>query len=240
MPQPGGPATLYGVLYQILGSIDWAARIIVSGEVEDRQLFAAKVVLEPKTGGDLQVHTRRGRVIEQWKSKGGGGTWSLRSVIEEVLPDLDRAVGDARDPSDEFHFVTEGRPGYRREAAEFFPSLPADISELDNTTPFVRLSRQPLTRRALIDHIVSHIAGDQNRETVQDGVLHLLRHFQFVPEVSRNDLERKVDRFLVAAVPYCEEIPEKREQLCGSLLQRVADEGGEVRLDPEASFVTRD
>lgn len=239
MPQPGGPATLYGVLYQILGSVDWAARIILSGEVVDRQLFAATLILEPKTGGDLQVDTRRGRVIEQWKSKGGGGTWSLKSVIEEVLPDLYRAVGDTRDPSDEFRFVTEGRPGRNwKETADLFSSLPADISALDDTTPFVRLSRQPLSRHGLIDHIVSRIASlpvasGQDRDVVQDRVLHLLRNFQFRDEVSRSNLEQGLDRFLLAAVPYREQIPEKRDQLCGSLLRRVADEG-EVRLDPEA------
>lgn len=238
MTQPGGPATLYGVLYQILGSVDWAARIILSGEVVDRELFDATLILEPKAGGDIQVHTRRGRVVEQWKSKGGGGTWSLKSVIEEVLPDLYRAVGDARDPSDEFRFVTEGRRGKWKEASEFFTSLPIDISTLDHTIPVASLSGQPLSRRGLIDHIVSHIAslpvaGGKDRETVQDEVLHLLRHFQFVAEVSRRDLERKVDRFLVAAVPYREQIVQRRDQLCGSLLRIVAD-GGEVCLDPEA------
>ncbi len=212
---------------------------MLTGQVVDGQLFAATLVLEPKSGGDLQVHSGRGRIIEQWKAKGGGGTWSLKSVVEEVLPDLYRAVGDSRDPSDEFRFVTEGRPGrHWKEATKLFASLPAEISALDDTTLCFPLGGRRLSRRGLLDHIVSYVASlpvsdGQDRSVVQDRILHLLRHFRLVAEVSRSELERKIDDFLRPLAAYHEQIPGKRDQLCGSLLKRVADKG-EIRLDPEA------
>lgn len=84
-------------------------------------LSSALLRIEPSGGGgDLQVHASETRIVEQWKSKPGGGTWSLRSVIDDVLPDLYRAVPDGYfDSREEYRFVTEGRPGSWDEAEKF-------------------------------------------------------------------------------------------------------------------------
>jgi len=46
-----GAATVYGVLYQILGSIERASNLYLQGHVEDENLLDAKLILEPSDGG---------------------------------------------------------------------------------------------------------------------------------------------------------------------------------------------
>src|SRR5690242_2518979 len=113
----GGSSTINGVVYQLLRSLLHVAKIRVhrvaleSGETTvPRQLT---VILEPRGGGgDLQVRGTDSLIVEQIKTRSDGSTWSLREVIEQVLPDLFLAVaqGDA-EKTNRYRFVTEGRMG---------------------------------------------------------------------------------------------------------------------------------
>jgi hypothetical protein len=103
----------------MLRYMQWAGAVsyrrLRAGSDQDSATF----LLEPAGGGgDHQILLRAGRVVEQVKARGGGGTWSLAEVIEKVLPDLYLAVDAERldDPAVRYNFVTEGRPG-RWEAA---------------------------------------------------------------------------------------------------------------------------
>src|SRR4051812_326305 len=115
MPIPaGGSATINGVLYQLLWSLLRAARLSVTScdrDEETDRLRSAILVLEPLGGGgDLQEIGHGSRIVEQVKARPGGSTWSLREVVEEVLPDLYCAVGPDK-PASTYRFATEGRMG---------------------------------------------------------------------------------------------------------------------------------
>jgi hypothetical protein len=98
-PPRGGPATVNGILYQILWSLLRALKMHVrecDRSSADNSVERAVLVLEPREGGgDVQERSGRRRVVEQLKAKSGGGTWSLTDLVKEVLPDLYLA----RDPA---------------------------------------------------------------------------------------------------------------------------------------------
>ncbi len=138
----GGAATVNGVIYQMLWALLRAARLNAlrfDRPADDAPLEGAVLVLEPRGGGgDVQEVAGGRRVVEQLKAKSGGGTWSLREVVEDVLPDLFLAR-DARLPETEYRFVTEGRMGEWAEVYDFFQGLKARgdpaaaIAALDDT-----------------------------------------------------------------------------------------------------------
>ena len=124
--QPGGASTISGVLYQTLWCLLRALRIRVrtAEGVEDSE---ALLVLEPTGGGgDVRV---LGAVteIEQLKAKSDSGTWSLQTVVRDVLPDLFLAV-----PTDSrqcrFRFITEGSMGRWTDVSRFFQRLGRNVS----------------------------------------------------------------------------------------------------------------
>jgi hypothetical protein len=105
--QPGGSATINGVLYQVLGTLGRAVELSLIATLADGDIASATILIEPRGGGgDLQVQGQDAVIVEQWKTRSGGKTWSLREVVHEVLPDLYRAAGpNVR----AYRFVTDGR-----------------------------------------------------------------------------------------------------------------------------------
>ena len=108
----------------------------------------ALLVLEPAGGGgDLRVTTDVTEV-EQLKAKSDGGTWSLQTIIREVLPDLFLAVED-RGSARRFRFITEGRMGRWADGTAFFRRLesvdpPEDIvAALNDERPLVFQASPP-------------------------------------------------------------------------------------------------
>jgi hypothetical protein len=140
---PGGPATINGVLYQMLWSLLRAVKLQTREYVADAfgQPSRAILILEPiGGGGDLQRVEGPKRAVEQLKADSSRGTWSLTDVVRDVLPDLYLAVDDEF-PDTVFRFVTEGKIGRWNSVYEFFRSLesrplpPGDVlGALDYTT----------------------------------------------------------------------------------------------------------
>ena len=63
MPQPGGSATMYGVLYQLLGAAHWAGKIQLSTSIDDGEWMEARLVIEPLGGGgDTRIESPRRRI----------------------------------------------------------------------------------------------------------------------------------------------------------------------------------
>ncbi len=121
----GGPANINGVLYQMLWSLLRTAKLYISGCVADESRAIQKAILklEPIGGGGDQQELAEGKiVVQQLKAKYDEGTWSLRSIVEGVLPDLYKAV-DPSAAAVEYQFVTEGNMGQWNEAYTFFSSL---------------------------------------------------------------------------------------------------------------------
>lgn len=109
---PGGPAAINGFLYQFLANLAHISRATLSPSSDDDSSTVV-ITLEPGAG-DGSVLDGDHLLIEQYKTRSAGRTWSLKDVISEVLPDLLKAVPDMSDDRRaSFRLVTDGRKGAR-------------------------------------------------------------------------------------------------------------------------------
>lgn len=94
---PGGPATINGVLYQLLWGLLQASRARFIGQpaVSAGCIQEVVILLEPAGGGgDLVLDDAKRRSVEQLKARPDGGAWSLREIVEDVIPNLYLAAYD--------------------------------------------------------------------------------------------------------------------------------------------------
>lgn len=175
----GGAATAGGIWYQALYSVLLAVEKRLAYQSQEEFDAPAEFTAEPSDGGDLQIRdVTRLRVI-QFKKKDDGGSWSLKKVIEEVLPDLFKATGKETKDGEtwSFEFVTAGRIGRWQDAIDLFRSLGRRTKEgeaagrgwetaydsLDDevslSLDYKDLSRDQKTARGLFDFIVESLRG---------------------------------------------------------------------------------
>jgi hypothetical protein len=77
MTQFGGPAAIYGFLYQIIHHTGRLAELTLAGKLEGQEeVTDARLVLEPRTGGDARAEAAGRYLVEQYKTR-TDGTWSL-------------------------------------------------------------------------------------------------------------------------------------------------------------------
>jgi hypothetical protein len=89
MPEAGGSAAIYGILYQILANLWRVSEIRLKAKLAGQEIQSALLILEPKWGGgDARYEGDGIRVVEQYKTRSGNRTWSLKDLIEDVLPNL--------------------------------------------------------------------------------------------------------------------------------------------------------
>jgi hypothetical protein len=195
----------------MLWSLVRASRAHLSMSKSDGTGQIEKILLklEPVGGGGDLVVTEGGRtVVEQLKARPDGGPWSLREIVEAVLPDLYVACGASAEDTD-FRFVTEGRMGHWGKVYKFFQSLRHRdctrdnfLSTLDsvNELPFSHriqsdtkgtVNQDPFwehksyTERLLFDRIVSEIrkrsavSSTEVKLATQRKLWKLLGHFRF-------------------------------------------------------------
>ena len=236
MTQPGGSATMYGVLYQLLGTARWAGKIHLSTSTEGGEWTEARLVIEPfGGGGDTQIESTERRIVEQWKAKSDGGAWSLRNVITDVLPDLYRAVDlVAERPETEFRFVTEGHRGRWATAEQFFADLRCSpvsddpLAALDNKQPIKFFPDEELTKRdffrCILGSLRTHpgIAKDSETESARK-LWYLLGRFRIHGDQTIEKLTRELNGFLRPLVDYSEQVEPKRRELCAALLELASD-----------------
>ncbi len=256
--QPGGASNISGVLYQTLWCLLRALRIRVCGP-EGGDATEALLVLEPAGGGgDVRV---LGAIteIEQLKAKSDSGTWSLQTIIRDVLPDLFLAV-----PTDSrtcrFRFITEGSRGRWSEVGWFFQRLgkaePPDniLKELDDervlkfqtarrtgaadrtATPFFVATSY--TERSLFlliaNELRSHAAITEMN--LDDAELYrrlwrMLGAFEFVGGQDRETVQREIDSLLLAVVDRKEEIPRIRDALALCLIRKAGAGNAEITAE---------
>jgi hypothetical protein len=150
----GGPSTVNGVLYQLLGSLATLGGFRAVGQqLAGGQLEQLTLILEPSKGGDQQALFAGKRVVTQLKARSTGGTWSLQEIIRDVLPDLYLSVDDSEQDT-VYRFVTEGRRGDWGDVEEFFRTLPAPpegsdiLLALDDATELAFGRRSPASNKA--------------------------------------------------------------------------------------------
>jgi hypothetical protein len=257
-PPRGGPATVNGILYQMLWSMLRALRMHVrecDRSPSDNSVERAVLILEPREGGgDVQEQVGRRRIVEQLKAKPGGGTWSLTAVVKEVLPDLYLAR-DPAFPETEYRFVTEGRMGRWGEVYRFLQGLKARgsagadlLGRLDDRKlisfqhgtvpagsiepPFWPLAAY--TEKSLFERIVEEVRKRQavrdaeTLEQTRQGVWELLTNFTFVPDKTMDAVRNEVDTVLLALVVSKDELGEKRQAMLTGLAEQATHGGAQI------------
>ena len=243
MSKQGGAATVYGILYQILGSIDWAVRLQLTGDVKGDVLNSALLILEPDDGGDIQVNKNNIRIVEQWKSRSSKRPWSFGEIVKKVLPDLYRATDTQQQT--ELWFVTEGRCSDWSEARKLFSWMKQQVyTESIKTT----LNSQPdkyYRGKSQRKHsayqffcwIVNKI--DKSATTESNGSFKIIKHdvglrvwellsYFNIRTVDLLELENSIDQILLKYVNSDSEISEKREQLCGVVLKLASSQNSMI------------
>jgi hypothetical protein len=263
---PGGPATINGILYQLLWTLLRLSRLRIESRVVDEvgEINEVIVTAEPLGGGgDLVVHVRGRRSVEQLKARPDGGPWSLREIVESVIPDLYLACREKTADAN-FRFITEGRLGGWMKVYDFFQSLKARekphddlLNGLDDTgdLPFRKgkatgtdgdESRVPFwdkesyTERSLFERIVAEVrkrsvVSDRERaEMTRAKLWDLLGEFEFVGGQRMDLVQREIDSHLLAVVDRNDAIPQLRDAMAFDLGRRAT--AGSAEIDVEQFF----
>ena len=113
MSKNGGSVAINGFLYQILVNLSRISEIHLSAQLDGNEMTSAILILEPEEGGgDARYENPNIRIIEQYKTRSNNRTWALREIIDDVLPDLFKAINPVKlnEPC-QYRFVTNGRNG---------------------------------------------------------------------------------------------------------------------------------
>jgi hypothetical protein len=224
--QAGGAATHYGILYQVMNSADVALSIETTGDATDPD--AVTLLVEPRGGGgDMVARATHGRTVYQFKARSDHGTWSLNEIIDEVLPDLFKAVPPNPDGDlSEYVFVTEGRDGDISHAKELFRELARDsipddpLDALDDTQLIRFYPAKEVTRRAFFRDVAARLSKAEN---ASDRIAcrrtwALLSRFR-IRQQSAEDAHERVSSLLSGYVDYAEDVQRVAPALYGLLLQ---------------------
>jgi hypothetical protein len=165
----GGRTNIYGILFQIFGTIEWAFRIAFrrTGEGDEEEI---RITAEPD-GGDVDVRWPYARIVQQMKTRQTGKPWRLREVIDQVIPDLYLSVERERAGESRYELVLDSPQsewpdfdGFTKYLAE--NPFPIRGSEgLDNTVKVAFFPRESLTQRELFVRIRDTV---RKREEVKD------------------------------------------------------------------------
>ena len=243
----GGPSTINGVLYQMLWSLLRTTELHISKCEPDQNgvITNTVVLLEPiGGGGDFQELGTPTELVDQIKSRSNDGTWSLKEVIEDVLPDLYHAVNLLK-KSVCYRFVTEGRIGQWENAYKFFTSLKGrvyDLDALDDIKPVFSSrksnfwEKQEYTERTLFDKIVESLGGvpkikkSKSPEDIHRKLWHLLGNFVFVGSKTQSALQKELDKILLAFVVRDSDLVTKRDAMLLDLARRATSGDAMIRL----------
>ncbi len=253
----GGSATARGIWFQALYVLLQAAeaRVHRTGDEGDTSPANLQIVLEPH-GGDARFEMPTSRRVVQLKSRVRGEPWSLKELVEEVLPDLYRAV-DLADEQITYEFVTEGRLGEWSSVKDFFGTLRKRAADaggidqahkaLDQTEPLVfggsggDFWKGGTTERGVFDRIVNELrgpapaAGRPDRRDPWDLAVRkawqLLARFKFDGGWSPELVRAAVERSLLPVVEAREKVPQLSWAMTGWLIDRSGE--NETCITPE-------
>jgi len=162
----------------------------------------------------------------------------LQKIIDEVLPDLYRAVPDDNlDRMCRYEFVTEGTRGKWDESYNFFRTLPNPsphgelLEALSCGLKRHKLGTTSFSDRGLFEHILQVVrqhggADDEPIKLSARKLWHLLQRFSMDAPLRLEQLIARINDFLGHHVEIADDIDGKRRELCGILLE-IAAEGAQ-------------
>lgn len=224
----GGVAALSGFLYQFIMHLDWVERLAISQSQEVHRL-----VLEPQGGGDAHVHLRDERIVEQYKSREGGGTWSIREIVRGPLLDFVRAAQTSKFDRDQFRFITDGRVSHQDSLLRFLERFAESTKKgtaLDRQQDRPYRNVDKFTDQALFDWIHKEIQSELKDGEVLDSATlgHVLSRVRLVGGVEANATEIRLEALLRSCLADPTKASAARNQLIGSLLTQLASGPVEV------------
>lgn len=235
-PPAGGPAAINGFLYQLLLHLSGIAQAQCLQAIDGQALQGDwTLVLEPRSGADAEVDLHGELVVEQYKVRSGGGTWSIRELIEEVLRGLRRAVPQVLPPRATYRFVTDGRPGLGvQDLIAFFARVrtASDPAALDDTERR-DYAGATYTDREFLAHIAeaTRSKASPTDPHEHERLCHLVGHFAVTWELKAQDVEAKVDHLLQHYFPRLHDARATRRKLVALLLEKLSR--GELILDAQ-------
>ncbi|MEA2337865.1 MAG: hypothetical protein QOE82_1872, partial [Thermoanaerobaculia bacterium] len=229
----GGRTNIYGVLFQIFGTVEWAFRIAsrLVGEGDEEEI---RIIAEPE-GGDLDVRWPYARVVQQMKTRRTGKPWRLREVIDGVIPDLYLSVERARAGESRYELVLDSPQSVWPDFDAFAKYLasnpvPARPSEgLDDTVRVAFFPTESLTQRELFVLVRDTVRKreelkDEPVEETEKNLWHLLANFHVIVTPS-GTAQLDALRPLLARYGYAgTEAEEKIDALAGAVLRRSTGE----------------
>lgn len=230
MPQVGGPAALNGFLYQILQHLGLLAEARLSNSRDGEELSDDwSIILEPASGGDAQIHTGE-YVVEQYKTR--SGTWSVTTIVDDVLRGLRRAIPATVPGRAAYRFVTDGRPGRHVDKLFAFfdrARLVAQPDRLDDSETH-SYDGEDLTDAALLHRICERSRSNDSPAGPDEEarVFHLLTRFEAEWEHTADALTKRIEELLALYFPGPHDVYLARLNLQGLLLDRLSK--GEIRL----------
>ncbi|WP_447528413.1 HEAT repeat domain-containing protein [Vreelandella sp. TE19] len=231
MTQAGGPAAINGFLYQILHHLAWITEVSLSGTIDGELIDDARLVLEPRNGGDARAEATSLYLVEQYKSR-KNGTWSVNDIVS-VLADLRKSIPAQHPAYARYRFVTDGQEGRLEPLRLFLTDVESAVvpDDLDRLIKRKFSSRLICTNSEFFDHIV--VASRAIRK-LREGderiqVFHLLQHLQLEFESDSTKQAYAVDKLLRRYAPNLGDESGIRERLVGILVEKLSK--GEAKLD---------
>ncbi|TYC83789.1 hypothetical protein [Novosphingobium sp. BW1] len=162
----GGQWNFAGILFQLLATLRSGVTAAVSEVHEGRHTLSVRLIAEPASGGDATTLTGRHRQVDQMKIRRGQKGWTLREMVENVLPDLFKAHDQAGPPTD-FRFVTDNLAGTKA-LAGFLKEVRAVRARelgpagLEPNARRFRWGQQRVSASELFVKIAAHLAPDDS------------------------------------------------------------------------------
>lgn len=231
MTQAGGPAAINGFLYQILHHLGWITEVSLSGTIDGAMIDDARLVLEPRNGGDARAEATGVYIVEQYKSR-KNGTWSVKDIVS-VLADLRKAIPSQCPAYARYRFVTDGQEGRLEPLKLFLTDVESAVAPdgLDRLIKRKFSSGLICTNSEFFDHIVvaCRAIGKLLEDDERLQVFHLLQHLQLEFESDGTKQAYAVDKLLRRYAPNLGDESGIRERLVGILVEKLSK--GEARLD---------
>ena len=221
----------YNASIPALHHLGWMSSVSLSGTLNGTDIWDARLVLEPRQGGDARADASGVYLVEQYKTR-EDGTWAIAEIVS-VLGNLRQAVSPALPSSARYRFVTDGRPGQLEPLTAFLAhvKLVTIPDDLDRTEKRTFSKNLVLTDREFFDHVVSatRAAAESPARDEHATVLHLLAHFELVFGSSGDAQSAAVENLLRRYAPDLGDERGIRQRLIEVLIETLSK--GEALLD---------
>lgn len=225
----GGSATLYGVLYEVLGAV---GHLVNFSRQSKGTGGSFRIRFQPVGGGgDLRVEGQSKRIVEQWKSRTSKKSWGPVEIAREVLSDLlqDPSL-DFPEDSTEYRFVTEGRVSDRTRAR--FEDLRCRLGD------GWEVASLPDESREFFCSLESAATGcrppGSSASSHRTKLRRLLRCFKIRDSQTLLELSRRIDAKLGPWLEYLDDLNDAKSRLCSLLWAKGAS--GEAEVNPSDLF----